>query len=123
MKFITPLIFLLLGACSSIDRSSDLDRARFTFGQTSKQEVVSAIGLPNKIERRDSTEYWIYSGKELKSDIFIPLPIAANKVSTSTYDVYYTDIGPKNTYNIEPALVCVFNKDMKLINAFDPRKK
>ena len=123
MRIISIIVFLVLSGCSAIDRRSTIENHKLQIGQAIKSQVVDQIGLPNKVEHRNSQEYWLYSGKESRSDLFIPLPIGATGVGSGTYQVYYTDIGPSKTLTFEPILVCVFDKDGVLINAFKPEKK
>ncbi|MCD4763360.1 MAG: hypothetical protein K8R28_04965 [Desulfobacterales bacterium] len=121
MRVTILILIVLLFSCSSIDRRGDIENANLIIGKSTKQDVINSIGLPNKVEIKEGNEFWIYSGKELNSDFFIPLPVGAKKVSSNTYRVYFADIGHEIKYDFEPICVCVFNKEMVLINAFDPR--
>lgn len=114
------LIVLLLFSCSSINRVSDIRSSGLAIGSASKQDVVNQIGLPNKVEEKGEHQYWMYSGKEAKRDLFIPLPIGASQIAGNTYQVYYTDIGPTTEYEFKPILVCVFDKENTLINVIRP---
>lgn len=124
MKHIAVVLLLCFCAsCSSINRQSEIKSAKLEYGVATKSDVVNAIGLPNKIEKKDGNEYWIYSGKETRSNFFIPLPVAATPSGGGVYNVYYTDIGPKFDVNFDPAYICIFNNQSVLIGSFDPRTK
>jgi hypothetical protein len=123
VRLIASVFFVVfLGGCSTIDRTSDIANHRLSAGQSTKSDVVTQIGLPNKVERKDKSEFWIFSGKELKQDYFIPLPVAAHQISPNTYQVYYRNIGPTLSVDFVPTLVCVFNEQGVLTDIFDPRK-
>jgi hypothetical protein len=54
-----------VGACASaIDRTADIERARFTAGVTTRRGVVDAVGLPVRVDRNtaNGTETWYYTG-------------------------------------------------------------
>lgn len=123
MRIFLLSIALLVTACSSIDRRSEIANQKLQIGQALKTEVVDQIGLPNKVEKKQGKEFWLYSGKEARSDLFIPLPIAATPVGAGAHQVYYTDIGPSQTLDFEPILVCVFDDKGTLIEAFNPKDK
>lgn len=60
------LIAVGVGACASaIDRTPDIERARFQTGVTTKRGVVDAIGLPARVDRNtaNGTETWYYTGR------------------------------------------------------------
>lgn len=123
MRSITLIFALwLLGGCSTIDRTSDIANHTLAAGKSTKSDVVTQIGLPNKVDRRDNLEFWIFSGRELKQDYFIPLPFASNQVSANMHEVYYTNVGPTLNVDFVPTLVCIFNEQGVLTDIFDPRK-
>jgi hypothetical protein len=123
MKNIVLVLILLISACSSIDRKSQIDNHKLQVGTAVKSHVVDQIGLPNKVEKRNGQEFWLYSGKEIRSDLFIPLPFAAVGNGAGSYQVFYDDIGPSQELDFKPILVCVFDKNNTLINAFNPQLK
>lgn len=123
MKKIFILSLLLMAGCSAIDRQSSIRSHKLQVGTSIKSQVVDQIGLPNKVEKRNEQEFWLYSGKEIRSDLFIPLPVGAANAGGNSYQVYYTDIGPSETLTFKPILVCVFDKSGKLINAFEPKQE
>lgn len=123
MRVVTSmLVIALLCGCSTIDRTSNIANHKLIAGTSTKNDVVGQVGLPNKVELKDKLEFWIFSGKELKQDYFIPLPFAANQLSPNLYQIYYTNIGPALNLNFVPTLVCVFNDQGILTDVFDPRK-
>lgn len=57
---------LCVGACTSaIDRTPEIEHARFRVGVTTKAAVVNAIGLPIRVDKdaANGTETWHYTGK------------------------------------------------------------
>ncbi|WP_028862583.1 hypothetical protein [Psychromonas aquimarina] len=119
-SFLSIILFITLTGCSSIERVSEINNVKLVVGEAVKMDVVDQIGLPNKVERRDGNEYWLYSGRPLRSDLFIPLPVGANQMSANIYQVFYTDIGPSTNIDFKPILVCVFNNENILINTIKP---
>jgi outer membrane protein assembly factor BamE (lipoprotein component of BamABCDE complex) len=60
--------FVTVCACactSAIDRTPQIERARFKAGVTTKRLVVDTIGLPARVDKDapKGTETWYYTGK------------------------------------------------------------
>ncbi|MNF60807.1 hypothetical protein D3C85_750910 [compost metagenome] len=119
------LSIVLQPACSSIDRSDEVNHAHLAIGSSSKSDVVHAIGLPRETHKDDKqgVELWFYTGKPVATSFFIPLPIASvpNGAGTTTY---FTDIGPKNIEGKEPiSLICIFDKTGRLLDVKRPNQE
>lgn len=120
MRILLVLISISIAtACSSsIKRTEEINSFKLTIGEANKTNVIDQIGLPNKVEQKDGNEYWLYTGRELTSDLFIPLPIIVSPLPL----ILFADIGPSWRNDFKPMLICVFDNNDILINAFDPRK-
>ncbi|MCU7893023.1 MAG: hypothetical protein KZQ78_16035 [Candidatus Thiodiazotropha sp. (ex Ustalcina ferruginea)] len=126
MKIIYTLILLLLvSACSSIERTSKVEHTKLLVGKDKNNIVAEKIGLPNKIKREGSKEYWLYSGEGTNHDLILAIPLGVEHVSGNTYNIHYLETRNKETLVLDSniILVCVFNSDKVLIDAFKPDNK
>jgi hypothetical protein len=115
---------VILG-CSSIERGDALRQHTLEPGKSAKSEVVNAIGLPRSTEKSSdgSREYWYYTGSALSTSYFIPLPVSATAYTPGTNLVSYADLGSKSVIGDQRvSLVCVFDADGKLVQAYNPNE-
>ena len=114
---------VLLGACSSLERSDDLKSHKLSTQVSNKTQVVNAIGLPRTIEKDEEKgiEVWHYTGKPMNTSYFVPLPVAAVPAGGGLSTVYYADIGKKLIDGKDPVvLMLVFDKTGQLIQLVNP---
>jgi len=119
------LSIVLQPACSSIDRSDEVNHAHLAIGSSSKSDVVHAIGLPRETHKdeKQGVELWFYTGKPVATSYFIALPIASVPYGAGT-TTYFTDIGPKNMGGKEPiSLICIFDKTGRLLDVKRPNQE
>ena len=124
--FVLAASTVVLGGCSSLERSEDLKSHNLSAQVSTKRQVVDAIGLPRTIEK-DSVkeiEVWHYTGKPMNTSYFVPMPIAAVPAGGGMSTVYYADIGSKLVAANEPVvLTLVFDKTGRLIQMVKPNQK
>ncbi|QRY79360.1 hypothetical protein JVX91_27990 [Pseudomonas sp. PDNC002] len=121
LALLSPFV-ILQTACSSIDRTSEIKRARLSVGASSKNDVVQAIGLPREVRKDDrrNLELWLYTGKAATTSYFIPLPVGSVSTGDSVI-TYYRDIGPKFLQDGEAiSLICVFDSSGHLLDVKRP---
>ncbi|MEC5387936.1 hypothetical protein VVD49_19540 [Uliginosibacterium sp. H3] len=112
-----------LSACSSTERTSDLENHRLVVGSSTKSDVVNAIGLPRKIDRDDAQggEAWLYTGKPINTSFLFP--VAAVMTAPSTMSVYLANVGTQSTIDNEPVtLICFFDKTGRVIDIRRPNQ-
>lgn len=117
------LALLALPACSSIDRSGDLQNHTLSAKTSRKTDVVNAIGLPAKTQKdaAKGLEFWFYTGKPISSSYFVPMPVAATPYSPGLTQVFYADLGAKNVTGNDPvALIAVFDSEGRLVDIYNP---
>lgn len=122
---LTAAIACTLSACSSIERSQEIQGHRLAAKVSSKTEVVNAIGLPRAIEKDEArgVEIWLYTGKPVSTSFFVPLPFAATPAGSGMTMVHYLDVGSKSIPSNEPVvLALVFDKAGQLIEVQDKKK-
>ncbi|MEJ2620297.1 MAG: hypothetical protein P8163_08540 [Candidatus Thiodiazotropha sp.] len=103
------LLIFILSACSSIQRTSQLENAKLFVGSDNKSVVTEKIGLPNKIKRVNGKEYWLYSGNKSGHGVIIVIPIGIEQVSPTTANISYIESTFSSSKNLEENvdLVCV----------------
>jgi hypothetical protein len=103
--------FALLAACSSLDKAEKLQQAKLAVNESSKKDVVDAIGLPKSIQREaDGTEVWLYSGAADSTSFFVPMPFASVPSGANMQTVYYTNIGGSSkALPSDIRLICFFD--------------
>lgn len=112
------VVSVVLAACSSMDRSSDIKNHRLGVNISKKTDVVNAIGLPRRIESGeiDGSEVWFYTGKPISTSYFVPVPVAAVPATSGLTTVFYLNAGSQNVIENEPVvLALIFNKDGLLV--------
>lgn len=119
------ILIFMLSACSSIQRSSQLEDANLAIGIDSKSSVVEKIGLPNKIKKSGAKEYWLYSGNGTNHSVVIVTPLGASMVANGQANA--SDVAQEITssHDIDSHidLVCVFNQKKLLVHAYKPGNK
>jgi hypothetical protein len=108
-----------------MERSDDINSHRLAAHASSKNDVVNAIGLPQKVEKDDvqGTEVWLYTGKPINTSYFVPIPVAVTPLSSGLSTIHYVDAGSKNVQSGAPVvLALVFNRNGQLIEVQNKSK-
>lgn len=94
--------------------------------QSTKKDVVNAIGLPRSAEKSEDgeVEFWYYTGKPISTSYFVPMPTSSTPYSPGVDLVNYADLGAKNVVGNQPVvLVCMFNRAGQLVKIYKPEQK
>lgn len=120
------LTSLCLTACSSLERGGDLAQHQLTVIQSTKKDVVNAIGLPRSTEKSEDgeAEFWYYTGKPNSTSYFVPIPTSSAPYGPGMDIVHYSDLGTKNVIGNQPVvLICVFSQAGQLVKIYKPEQK
>ena len=106
------LVFLLLPyGCTSVAKETKASHlAKVTIGESTKDDVLIALGLPNKIETKilhdnEKLEFWIYYKGSLTTSVMFPVTIVP---SGNFIVAFLSDFQVQDIKNI--AAIIAFNK-------------
>lgn len=109
----------IVAGCASINSVSEHKVNQLVSGKSTKSDIVSALGLPNKVVKNgeDGSEQWKYSNKSISKDFFVALPVAVVPLAGSMSAAVSLDVGPKNVVDTnEVSVMCYINKDGLLVS-------
>ncbi|MFY0676555.1 MAG: hypothetical protein JXR18_04660 [Neptuniibacter sp.] len=122
--FFIPTLFILsmLTACApTIGNKMDVQKASFLIGQTTQNDVVIALGLPNEMKKSKALkqEYWAYSKEPELMGVIIAVPDGTG-TSATTHSIR---TGEDADYEFDDAAaIYVFDAQKTLIDVRYPLK-
>ncbi|MDF0750708.1 hypothetical protein NLU14_10755 [Marinobacter sp. 71-i] len=109
---------LLVGCSATVGNRADFEQVEFAIGETSKQDVAQALGLPAEVKNESGMLLWGYTASPRLSGFIIPVPVDATSVNMQ--HVTIDEVAGEEFENA--AMVYGFDESGVLRQVLDQRK-